>query len=99
MRWGRVRDGGPESRNAILNRFAKRHCPPPQPSPPQAGGGEGRFASVRERVHRDPAMLQATLVPAPALRQVCQPAQERSSWTTAHSAVPASRSRRCAWAR
>ncbi|CAD5300000.1 hypothetical protein BOS5A_231090 [Bosea sp. EC-HK365B] len=39
LRWGRVRDGGPESRNAILNRFAKRHCPPPHPSPPQAGGG------------------------------------------------------------
>ncbi|MFA6966054.1 hypothetical protein [Bosea sp. (in: a-proteobacteria)] len=36
---GEGRGGGPESPRSILHRPAERHCPPPQPSPPQTGGG------------------------------------------------------------
>jgi precorrin-3B synthase len=36
---GEGRGGGPESQSSTLQRPAERNCPPPQPSPPQAGGG------------------------------------------------------------
>ena len=36
---GEGRGGGAKSQSSILNGLAERHCPPPQPSPPQAGGG------------------------------------------------------------
>ena len=58
--------GGTESRSSTFGPIAERNCPPPQPSPPQAG--EGRNSPLIDEPDLTPSRLSLRLAPLRRLR-------------------------------